>query len=79
MTIARFGDFDAVALYVAMDERRESRGLSWNQVAGELDGLSRELNEKMARAGHPNHPVAASTIKNMLNRKDTTCQHGRTC
>lgn len=64
------GDFDAVALFEALDERRQSLGLSWRGVAGQLWNRSAELN-----ARRDDHPIDPSTITGMSHRRATSCQH----
>ncbi len=63
-------DFDIAALFGALDDRRQREGLSWARVAGQMGQLTADLNSQLAI-----HPIAASTIKNMSRRGDTTCQH----
>lgn len=63
-------DFDAIAMYGAMDRRRIERGLSWRQVLDQIWDLSADLNRRRA-----DHPIAASTITGIAKRGDTTCQH----
>ena len=64
------GDFDARALYRALDERRRERSLSWNGVAKEMWDLSADLN-----ARRDDHPISPSTLTAMNARGTTTCQH----
>jgi len=64
------GDFDAVALYHAMDARRTERGLSWRQVADEIWEQSADLN-----ARRRDHPISPSTLTGIAKRRDCTCQH----
>ncbi len=63
-------DFDAVALYGALDDERVARGLTWSGVAREIWMLSSVLNDQRR-----DHPISPSTIANMGRRGDTTCQH----
>jgi hypothetical protein len=64
------GEFDADALFAAMDERRRAEGLSWTGVAKEIWQLSAELNAKRG-----DHPIAPATLTGIPKRRDTTCQH----
>jgi hypothetical protein len=63
-------DFDAVALFEAMDAQRVARGLGWQGVADELWGLSAELNRR-----RNDHPISPSTLTGMRKRGATSCQH----
>lgn len=63
-------DFDGLALFRALDEKRTAHGLSWRQVAAEIWDLSSELNDRRR-----DHPISPSTITNMGKRGATTCQH----
>jgi hypothetical protein len=63
-------DFDAVALFEAMDAQRLARGLSWREVANQIWDLSGGLNERRR-----DHPISASTLTGIVKRRDTTCQH----
>jgi|SRR5215471_821400 len=69
MTTSR-NDFDAVAMYDAMDRQRIERGLSWRQVLDQIWELSADLNER-----RNSHPISPSTITGIAKRGDTTCQH----
>jgi hypothetical protein len=63
-------DFNAVALFEALNGQRTSRGLSWAQLADELWEQSAVLN-----ARRHDHPISPSTISGMGKRGDTSCQH----
>jgi hypothetical protein len=63
-------DFDARALYAAMDAQRTERGLSWPQVARELWEQSYVLNRQ-----RQDHPISPSTLVGIAARADCTCQH----
>ena len=52
------GDFDLTALYTALDEARQSRGLSWAAA-------TREINRFTTRS----HPIAASTVAGLASAK----------
>jgi hypothetical protein len=59
MSISR--DFDLQAVYAALDEKRQARGSSWNEVAREINAQFREV---------PNHrPIATSTITRLKTAK----------
>jgi hypothetical protein len=64
------GEFDADALFAAMDQRRRAEGLSWTGAAKEIWQLSAELNDKRG-----DHPIAPATLTGIPKRRDTTCQH----
>ena len=63
-------DFDVHALFIAMDDQRLERGLTWTGVAREMWEQSAALN-----ARRNDHPIAAATLTGMDRRGDTTCQH----
>jgi len=63
-------EFDAVALYDAMDAERTARGMSWRQVDDALGEQSAVLN-----ARRRDHPISPSTLTGIAKRHDTTCQH----
>jgi hypothetical protein len=63
-------DFDAMALYEAMETKRSERGLSWRQVANEIWDQSASLNRK-----RHDHPISPSTLTGIARRRDCTCQH----
>lgn len=65
-------EFDIAALWQAMDTQRKGRGLSWQQVTDEISAASSIL---VARLGSRNHPLSASTVRNMAKRGSITCQH----
>ena len=66
----RAPDFDSAGLFAAMDAQRIDRGISWRQVAQEMWDQSRALNLRRR-----DHPISASTLTNIAQRGDTTCQH----
>jgi hypothetical protein len=63
-------DFDALALFDALDERRASCHLSWQGAASAMWALSSELNRTRG-----DHPVSPSTLTGLRRRHDTSCQH----
>ena len=63
-------DFDAVALYRALDEKRAAQELTWSGVAREIWRLSSVLNDQ-----RHDHPISPSTIANMERRANISCQH----
>jgi hypothetical protein len=63
-------DFDAIAMFDAMDRQRVERGLSWRQVADEIWAQSAVLNLR-----RNDHPISPSTITGIAKRGDPTCQH----
>lgn len=63
-------EFDARALYDAMDAERVARGMSWRQVADAIWTQSAVLNAKRR-----DHPINPSTLTGIAKRHDTTCQH----
>ncbi|MGO9456734.1 MAG: hypothetical protein ACLP62_06775 [Acidimicrobiales bacterium] len=66
----RVGDFDAGALFEALDRQRLERTLSWRQVADAIWSQSCELNVR-----RNDHPVAVETIRGMPRRNNVSCQH----
>jgi hypothetical protein len=66
----RVGDFDAGALFVALDRQRLERELSWRQVAEAIWAQSFELNDRRR-----DHPIAVETITGMPKRNNISCQH----
>jgi hypothetical protein len=64
------GDFDAMALFRAMDARRAERELSWRQVADQVWEQSAVLN-----ARRRDHPISPSTLTGIARRRDCSCQH----
>lgn len=66
----RPSDFDATALFAAMDAQRTQRALSWRQVASEMWEQSSLLNER-----RQDHPISPSTLTGIAKRGDCTCQH----
>ena len=52
-------DFDIGALYAALDEQRQSRGLSWQHVMREINALFERT---------PARPISASTVTGMRKR-----------
>lgn len=65
----RILEFDASALFSAMDAQRLARGLSWKQTADQIWDQSSALNDRRS-----DHPIAVSTIKN-TRAGDSSCQH----
>lgn len=70
MTDVQIFDFDGLALFQALDDRRAAHGLSWRQVADEIWDLSAALN-----ARRHDHPISPSTITGIAKRGSTSCQH----
>ncbi len=66
----RVGDFDARALFEALDRQRLVRELSWRQVAEAIWAQSSVLNDR-----RHDHPIAVETITGMRRRNNTSCQH----
>ena len=64
-------DFDAVALFHALDGLRTQAGLSWQGVADAIWDLSEQLNRR--RPG--DHPISPATIRSMGRRGAISCQH----
>ena len=63
-------EFDARAMYAAMDAQRAARGLSWPGVARALWDQSAVLNERRG-----DHPISPATLTGIAKRGDCTCQH----
>jgi hypothetical protein len=68
-------EFDAVALYDAIDARRVADGLSWQGVADAIWSLSSELNAERDARGLRNHPIVPSTLRAIAKRQNASCQH----
>ncbi len=69
-TGAAGNDFDAIALYEAMEAQQIHRGLSWRQVADQIWDQSAVLNRR-----RHDHPISPSTLTGIARRADCTCQH----
>src|SRR4249920_4243406 len=63
-------EFDARAMYAAMDAQRAALGLSWAGVARALWDQSAVLNERRG-----DHPTSPATLTGIAKRGDCTCQH----
>ena len=63
-------EFDAAALFCALDEKRLDEGLSWKNATWAIWQTSSELNERRG-----DHPISPSTITWMAKHHDTSCQH----
>ena len=63
-------DFDARALFEALDGQRLELALSWRQVAEAIWAQSSELNDR-----RHDHPIAVETITGMRRRNNISCQH----
>jgi hypothetical protein len=73
-------DFDARALFDALDAQRIDRGLTWRGVADELWTLSAGLNEQRLNEQRLNeqprdHPISPATLTGLAKRGSTSCQH----
>ena len=68
--IASRDDFDFVALFDAIDQRRTASGLSWQRVADAVWEQSAVLNRQRA-----DHPISPATLSGMKARRQTSCQH----
>src|SRR6185369_5431021 len=56
----RFADFQLAALYQALDEQRQRRGLTWKQAMLEIN---------LAKDGQPGrHPIAQSTVSGLRTK-----------
>jgi len=60
-------DFDVLALWQALDDRRQEREVSWRQVMEEINSASPEMPSI--------HPMSYSTVQNIRKRRAATCQH----
>jgi hypothetical protein len=63
-------DFDAIALFEALDAQRRQLGLSWQGVADSIWAMSHVLNEQRS-----DHPISPATLTGMATRGATSCQH----
>ena len=57
-------EFDVLLLWQAMDAKRLASGYSENEM---IEDLNQVNNQRV--------PMALATVKNMVRRRDTTCQH----
>lgn len=57
-------EFDVLLLWQAMDAKRKASGFT-----------EREMIEDLNRVNNQRVPMALDTVKNMVRRRDTTCQH----
>jgi hypothetical protein len=53
------GDFDLKALYAALDQQRQARGLTWAQATREINAVG---------PAPPRHPIATSTITGLRTK-----------
>jgi hypothetical protein len=64
MTEVQYSDFDVAMLWQAMCIKRESSGFTEKQMMDEISCVNN------------NHiPISLATVKNMVRRSTTTCQH----
>ena len=59
MSAAASADFDIVALYVALDEQRRARGMSWQAVTREINDSYRDVTCR---------PISSSTLTGIPKR-----------
>jgi hypothetical protein len=64
------GDFDAEAMFEALDELRRARGLSWAATADAIWQQSSALN-----ATRDDRPIIPATPTGLPRRRNTSCQH----
>ena len=62
--------FDCAAFFAALDDRRRSRGLGWNELAVELAGQSSELNEQLM-----DHGICPGAVMRVKGRGTISCQY----
>jgi hypothetical protein len=62
--------FDTQAFFAAVDAQRRDQKLSWPALAAAIWEQSHVLN---ARDNY--HPISPSTIRNLAERQDISCQH----
>jgi len=70
MSCVALQSFDIGSLYSALDDKRNSLGLSWKTVANQLWELSSGLNDRRR-----DHPISPSTLTNMAKNPRISCQH----
>ena len=68
-------EFDAKALYDALDQQRRAQGLSWPGAAAAIWDMAPALNAARDARGLPNHPISPSTLQSLGKRGNTSCQH----
>ena len=64
MTNGKYADFSIASLWDAMCAKREANGWTEKQMMDDLNAVN---NNQM--------PIHLATVKNMLRRNDTSCQH----
>jgi hypothetical protein len=55
--------FDARAIYVALEAKRTSKGLSWKEVAQEIGGCAPESVTRLAKGGRVSFPHVMRVIR----------------
>lgn len=73
--VSVIAEFDGMALWAALDAKRQAEGLSWPGAAAAIWNLTPVLNAARVGRGLPDHPISPSTLANLGKRGDTTCQH----
>lgn len=68
--MSTLASFDCVALYDALDQKRQEHGLGWYELADELWEQSAELNTELN-----DHPLCGGAIQRLKPREATTCQY----
>jgi hypothetical protein len=68
-------EFDGKALYAALDAKRCAEGLSWPGAAAAIWEMAPVLNAARVARGLANHPISPSTLQNLGERGNTSCQH----
>lgn len=63
--------FDCDAMFAALDERRQERGLGWYDLAGELWEQSADLNDQRP----DDHPLCGGAVQRIKERGATSCQY----
>lgn len=63
--------FDCAALFNALDEQRQLRGLGWYELADEMWQQSSDLNTQRA-----DHPLCGGAVQRLQVRRATSCQYG---
>jgi len=61
-----YSDFDVASLFKALEAKRTAEGLTEQQMMDAINRVNNQLHLV---------PMSLATVKNMLRRNDTTCQH----
>lgn len=66
MAHCKYSEFDILKLHKALETKRKSEGLTEKQMMDAINSVNNQLHLV---------PLSLGTIRNMVKRKETTCQH----